>query len=466
MTSELTDLHGLSRDVGRAWGAWQRFVRDLAQRADPSSLAAHDPIEPWRQVAGKSTYDFLAEKAPSALDIPLRDGLRRWIYALTQARTGRDLLVDAVTEAAERSARLDVLVPRLVTWGEAWRGLVAAGTKTERRAFLAAAAERGPALASLARRRAERRVEVAARLGLSHPAALAFPAGGVTHAELEAAARALLARTDDVAAAVLREAHAKDDRAADPVDATDAIAVAIARDAPEGWPAQSVVRWLDETVGLFARGLRIELPALPDPVGGSTFMRALGAFGHALREAGPSPSLPFVVAHDPYSASAHRFARVFATLPATAPFQRRVLGNGARVADGQARTLTRTALLDARLAAARLLLTDDASRPDRGLFEELTTRVLGAPLPASLAGAWPAARDDEPSRFLGLLGAPSLARDLIDRFDEDWFRNPRAVRHLRALASAPARDDGDLREGKDVDAAVTAIARGFEEALG
>ncbi len=460
MVREIADLHGLSRDVARAASALERAERSLARASDPESLGAFDPIEPWRHVAGQRTYEALGELTTSALDVPLRDGLRRWVYALTQARIGWDLVVEEATATAETSTRLDVTVPRLVSWRQAWRGVVTAESRPERRAWLDAAAARGPDVASLARRRGERRLEVARRLGLAHPVEMTT---ALPRAALTAAAHLLIARTDDLTRALLREAQSRDGLAGEHPSPTDAIALAVARDAPEGWPAHHVTRWLDETVGVIARGLRLDVSAPPEIVGASSFMRALGAFGYALRVAGSSPSLPFAVARDPFFTSAHRFARVCAALPSSAAFQRRALGNVARVADAQSRTLLRTTLLDARLAAARFLLTDEAAADRGGLFEDLSARLYGAPMPAALAGAWPSARADEPSRFLAVLGAPSLAHELEDRFDEDWFRNPRAAFHLRAIASAPARDATDPT---DLDAAALALARSFEERLG
>jgi hypothetical protein len=93
-------------------------------------------------------------------------------------------------------------------------------------------------------------------------------------------------------------------------------------------------------------------------------------------------------------------------------------------------------------------------------FEELAARVFGAPLPRALSGAFPSLRDDEPARFLALATALPLARDLVDRFDADWFRNPRAMPHLRALGALPAREEPIALEG-----AAASLARAFEEAL-
>jgi hypothetical protein len=443
----LDDLFSLDRDVARAAAA----------------LTKGESVDRWRHVAGQTTYEGLAHLAPSLVDAPLRDALRRWVYALLQGRLAAPIDEELAEAETEASAPITVPEPRRVSWREAWRGVVASETPLERGAWLGAAVERAPDVAAVVHRRAERRHEIARRLGMEHADAPFAP----SLAPIHAAAEALLVGTDDLAAQLLRDARVKQGLpagsavrggapGAGPV-ATDALAIAVGRDAPEGWPARLQWRWLESLFGEYLRGLRVAPVRLVLPLGAATFARACAAFGVAFRVAGASPSLPFSLARDPWFVGAHRFGAVFGALPASAAFQRRALGNVARVAEGQARVVARTALLAARLDAARVLL---ASAP-RDRFEELTARLYGAPLPAALGGAWPRSRDDEAARFVGLVTAADLARELVDRFDEDWFANPRAVLHLRAIASAPAfeppPDDLTPNAGR--------LARAFEEAL-
>jgi hypothetical protein len=447
------DLAALDRDVARAHAALERWRGAIT--ADPAAHADEEPLAAVRSVAGQTTYDVLRALEPAASELPLRDALVRWVVALTQARIGREVEVAWARAANEEGARLRLEPPRLVSWREAWRGVVASESVAEAEAWLGAAAERAPSLAPIARERAERRVEVARRLGLDHPAALATR---VPRSVLASAAASFLDASDDLSAALLREARTE--RAARPPPAY-AILLGIAKDAREGWPARLAARWLEELFGGLVRGARLELPALPEPVGATSFARALGAFGWALRQAGRAPGVPFAVARDPEPAPAHRFRLVFSALAASPEFHQRALGTGSRVAAAQARSLSRAALFATRLAAARFLLTDDACPATPALFDELTTRLFAAPLPAAFAGVWPRAHDDDTARALALFTVLPLARELIERFDIDWFRNPRAFDHLRALASAPAYDD---RAELDADAP-RALAKAFEEAL-
>ncbi|HEY2513210.1 MAG TPA: hypothetical protein VGI39_20215 [Polyangiaceae bacterium] len=448
-----SDLLSLDRDVARADAALRKWRR--AVTADPQAHADAAPLDPWRHVTGQSTYEALGALSPTDLQAPHRDALRRWVYTLLQARLAIPVDAELAKAAADPSARLALPKPTHVSWRQAWSALLTAPTTAERSAALDALTERGPALTAIVRRRRERRDEVAHRLGFA--SASLFEAKQV---DLSAAAEAFLTSTDDLAKAQLRSARAKLELASDPPLAVDAIAIALARDAPEGWPVRLSRAWLEGLFGTFARGLRLEVPAPPAALGASSFARACGAFGGALRRGGGSPSLPFALARDPESPAPHRFAGVFGALPSTRAFQKRALGCSARVADGQSRVLLRSALLHLRLEAARVLLRGPVDARER--FEETTHRLFGAPLPPALAGAWPLAADDQAARFLGLLTAIDLSDELTERFDEDWFANPRAVLHLRALASGPAHEE-PLAEPVPK---ARQLGRRFEQALG
>jgi hypothetical protein len=442
----LHDPAKLERDVARAHvalGKWR-----VALQKDPEAHAEDEPLEPFRHVAGRTAYE-----AARALG-PIGEGLARWIAHLTQARITRDLDAALAKETHDKAARYALLPGRRVSYAEAKRGVVGAPTRAEAIAWLDAAAERGPKIVAILRERGARRDEVARRLGLEDPWSLATR---VPRRALEEGADELLRTTRDLARAVRADAakHEPVDRPS-PVDA---MRIAIARDAPEGWPARLSVRWIVDTFPRVSEGLRLDFPAaaLPEILGASSFARALAAFGRALRQAGAAPSLPFSLARDPASTDAHRFANLFAHVAATRAFQKRVLGNGERVAANQARALSRTLLAEARLDAARALL---GRAPDRA--EELGHDVFGAPMPPALASAWPAVRDDEGARAQALLTTLPFARELVDRFDVDWFRNPRAAVFLRARASAPAWDD---TAEIDAMAAARALARALEEEL-
>jgi hypothetical protein len=448
------DLLSLDRDVACGWSAIERWRAALVQ--DPDEHADDRPLESVRHVAGKSTWEALGE-ASLLGDASLREALRRWVYALIQARINGSDEVAWARAASEARAVFAGEARRRVSWRDAWRGVVAAKTMAEAGLWLEAAADLAPALAAVARVRAARRVEVAHRLGFDHPWA---PLSPISPAQLRAAAARLLDATEDLSRAVWKDAMRG---AADKTGAAAAMHLAAGREAGEGWPAHLTTRWLEGVFGVGLRGLSIEPMPLPATLGAASFARALSAFGFAVRVAVAASSMPFALAREPSFVGAHRFGFVFGALAADAGWQERTLGVGRRAALAQSRVLARSALLEARLHAARLLLGDDAAPAPQEQFEDIGVRLFERELDPRLRGAWPAAREDEPARFLGLIESVSLARSLRDQFDSDWFRNPRAWGHLRALGGSPAHEPVDASA---LAVQVDSVARTLEVALG
>ncbi len=421
---------------------------------DPEAYADDGPLEAERRVAGQSMWEALGALTPSVADVALRDGLRRWTFVLTEARILGPEDVSWAKLASAPSGRFLGDRPRQVSWREGWRGVAAARTSAEAALWVDSVLEAGPGLAAVARRRAERRVEVARRLGLSHPWSALVP---TEPAALRRAASRFLAATDDLSRASWKETLGRD------MTMAGVLHAAVGRDAPEGWPARLTPRWLEDVFGVAVRGLRIDLPALPAAMGAASFARALGIFGFAYGVAVAPPSMPFALAHDPAFVDAHRLAFVLGALASDPAWQVRVLGIAERAAHAQSRLMARGALLEARMHAVRLLLGDDTAFAPRELFDELGVRLFGAALPAQLAGAWPRARDDEAARFAALLEARGFAVGVRDRFDFDWYRNPRAWDDLRAprAPGAPRSADAAVLEGQ-----VDGLARAFDEVLG
>ncbi len=427
--THLSDLASVDREVARGAASLARFRADLAR--DPAASADAQPLEAVRRVTGKATYDALGALSPSLVDLPLRDGLREWVATLLLARVVRDVDVELALSAAEPRGRFAGEPPVLASFVQARRSLVAARTPAEARLWLDTAAQCGPPLAAILRARAEKRLEATRRLGLTHPWELVVPA---KHAALRTAAEQLLRATQDLCDAVVRP-QLRDGGGPEAV-----LHAAVARDAGEGWPARLTDRWLLEAFGPALRGLRLDLAPMPAALGASSFARALALFGFAVRGACVGKATPFVLGFEPGARASHRFAGVFASLVLSPEWQVRALGLGQRSAQAQVRVLARTVLLHVRLQAARLLLGDEAALAPRDRFAELGPRLLGGSLDDRLRGVFPYPADDAPARFVALLEARDLANELRERFDLDWYRNPRAWSHLRAIGSLPSRD--------------------------
>jgi hypothetical protein len=473
MPREAIDLVSFDRDVSRAAGRIEQLRGWLATGTAEARERARsfDPFAGVRHTATLSSYRSLQQEEPSVLDVPLRDGLLRWVHELLQARVGLDLaladadalhaldprlhpshVVEAKRVAAARAAgpAAEEQAAEAHTYADAFAALVRAPDPSRAARALDRAADLAAPVAAVRKERRERRFEAAHRLGLAHPFSLA------SSVDVAAASRTLLDATEPLARELLGASRKK---AEFPWRASSAIGVDLAREARDGWPSHLTQRWLDESFKALApRG--VDAGQLPEPLGAASFLRAASAWGFAWRTSGAPRSMPFGLARDPYPTHAFRFGFALASVVAEPSFQKHVLELPSRLAGGQSRTLRMTMFHRARLVAARALLASEQSVSPT-LFEELGTRLFGAPLPETMREAWPDARPTDASRLVALLGTPAFLAQLVGRFDDDWFRNPRAGKHLTSLACGPAFDAEPPPEG-----AAAAMARAFEEALG
>ncbi|MBX3200705.1 MAG: hypothetical protein KF894_21390 [Labilithrix sp.] len=422
-------------------------------------------------------FTALRALAPGPLHAPHRDGLLRWVHELLQVRVAWELGLDeadalhapdpalASPRARDRSlasAPGPVLAEGpAATFEEARRALIEAPSANAADVALGRLAELAAPVAAVRKELRARRFEAARRLGLDHPWALATSAGA---SELETLARAILDATEPLA----RELHKDARRRVGPVRAGSAAAFVVdgfARDAEEGWPARLGARWLEDVFRELApRAPRVA--KLPTARGGASFLRAAHQWGFALRLGAVARSLPFALARDPYPVEAFVVGGALAAAVAGRPFAKRKLGLPARGADAHARALARVLFATLRTSAATLLAgVRDPVREDE--LEELTARLFGAPLPRDLAAAWAlggfagSARVDAPARFVAAVRTHGVVRDLVDRFDEDWFDNPRAGAHLASIGAGPPWQ-GDVPDAE----VARAAARSFEETLG
>ena len=100
--------------------------------------------------------------------------------------------------------------------------------------------------------------------------------------------------------------------------------------------------------------------------------------------------------------------------------------------------LRRLLALRADAAAVRV-----AAEVARGLSGEALRAAHRAALHAATSAAWDgvrAARDGDAgllaARLRGADAGEALRRELVERFDEDWWRNPRTEAHLASLVAA------------------------------
>lgn len=433
------------RDVRRASAALDRVA---GMKVDDAR--AFDPFADVRRVAGKALFEELSAWKAPAHEAMMREALLRWVHELLQARVGHELACDerealaAVDEAEPEAAR---------SYEEAWGRLVAEPNPSRALLHLERAAALAAPVAAVRRERRARRFEASRRLGLEHPSALA---ARMAAAEVTALARAMLDATEPLASQLIRDQRRRTEGT---FVVTHGMRIGFADDARDGWPAKLLDRWLREVFGALAPRA-FAVPPLSPAVTAASFLRGAHRFGYALRLVGIPRSLPFVLARDPAPIAPHVFGFALGAAMASAPFQRRALGLPNRIARAQARALGVALLWGLRLTCARHVLGAEAE-VDREAFAEMGTRLFGLPMPAALRDAWPAAPIDLPARVVGAARAFDFTQDLAARFDEDWFRNPKAGAHLAAVAAGPAWDGEPPVEG-----VARRIGRAFEESLG
>jgi hypothetical protein len=219
------------------------------------------------------------------------------------------------------------------------------------------------------------------------------------------------------------------------------LSAGLAESAHEGWPARLSQRTVSELVDrLWLEGLRLRPFPLPQAHGGSSFLLALAQLGRALSDAAGALRSPFVLARDVFDLRRHELGALLGSLPVSAAFSKRQLGLGAGRTQDHVRALARVLLLDARVAAFRVLLRELLSNGPAAVrrdLAELSHTALGFELPLGVVGAFVRVRPRDSQRFAGALLAASRQRALVEAHDDDWFRNPRAIRELRAGLGEP-----------------------------
>ena len=413
-------------------------TRERAFRAE-GPRARGNLLEAFRAVTTRSMWIELGERSKD----PILAAARAYVAGLTITRVTWPERVRLAEAWHDDTVELDGPVPERVSPRDAFERLLDEPAPERRRVLADALARGAGALSDAALVHEERRTEAYRRLGVDDLDTLEIPVKPA--ASLARIAERLL----DVTAELLPKRIARWD---------DALSVALARDAGEGWPARLTPRWFQDLFGKTGLFEDLTLPPFPLPrlVGATSFARALARFGAAFAEADVPRAAPFVLARPPFDLRRARRAALFGALPADPTFGVRALGLGRARARAQAEDVARALLFSLRLDAARVLFRGTVTlshRARRDRFEELTARALGAAIPGVLAFVVPALGPQDPTRLAGALLALSDRRALIERFDEDWFQNPRAALALReehaVLPQDPVSPEASIEAGLD-----------------
>ena len=198
----------------------------------------------------------------------------------------------------------------------------------------------------------------------------------------------------------------------------------------------------------------------------------LGALGGGLGAAHADPDL---AAERRYAADDGRLAgaaRLFAGLAADAGWVRRYADLDRARAELVRRRAAFAALAQARRDAALFGVAVDVlagAVPEREADDaaaEALAVALGVRVPAGAELGHLAPWLGGAARVRGTFAAVALAATLRDRFDEDWWRNPRAGSWLVSTAWAGGAGAGADAGAPDEPGAAAATARAFEAALG
>jgi hypothetical protein len=352
---------------------------------------------------------------------PLASALEQWLLRVreqAQFETRRAELADA-----HRVAPHAIIEPEQTALPLAELLKLSLARPTERAAYLRSYLASTAQVAELVTRLWEERQRFAEQLG----APLDF--FEVADAAILPAARHFLA--DTRAAYETLDVH----------EPAQFLTAALAESAHEGWPARLSPRTVTELLDrAWLDGLRVRPFSLPAARGGSSFLLALAELGRGVSDAASAARSPFVLARDVFDLKRQRVGALLGALPVSATFAARQLGLGSSRTRDHVRALTRSVLVDARVAAFRVLLREllqNGPGAVRREFAELSHSALGFELPLHAAGAFVRVRPRDSQRFVGLLLSASRHEVLVQTHDDDWFRNPRAIREIRAELSEP-----------------------------
>ncbi len=235
----------------------------------------------------------------------------------------------------------------------------------------------------------------------------------------------------------------------------DAFFVRRAADVSEGWPSSLSARWIaelargTELVSGLSLDVRVDAGRLAPhadhaclrlapPTGAWTFSRALYALGAALRMHGRDKNAPFSSHTVPHDTRPWILAEAFQALASTPVFHARARGVASAKAESSARRLTTTRLLERRHLAFRVKLSAELSKSRRVFLDAFSEGVEDALLgsapreaAAFLGAPGPTGFADDAARFRAIAPGEKLARELVERFDADWWRNPKAASWIR-----------------------------------
>lgn len=413
------------RALRRGVAAARAFARDLD--TDPTVTAAtlDDELE---SIANREVLGWLSELPESE---PIRGPGLRWLHWLIDVRVNAKALLGVAHALRWQSHR--VPSPRAVEASVNGLLQLALEEPQLRSAWLRALEQNAMGLYDASIVLWERRQELAERVGLSSfrdsgPLPQLEPA---THWERD---------RDLLEACGIR-------------DLPSLVSIGLAGEASEGWPAHLNARTVTQFFGDWLDGLPLVLPSMPRALGPASFLRAFNGLGRAFVRASAPEAIPFCLAQDPHGLGEHEGGALMDWIAMSPAFVRRSLGLGAGRFGTARRALAKSLYLEVRLAALRVAMAQCAMTGDDRLgqqFETLSHDCVGVALPRELALVLPRPRFDSDARYVALLLSASRYLQFRNAYDDDFYRNPRAIEHLRgeaAMSPRIATNDDEVKAG-------------------
>ena len=421
MNDQELDPIAVDKDISRGASAlrgWRRLLR-----TDVEQAAQEAWFDGARSVTTRTSFRWACSLGSGD---PLREPLRRWIYVLAVWRIAQPFV--ARVERMRQACRIRLEDPEVAVAScrDILHRALADPIPERKGRWIDALGKHAGAVASAEKDLAAAVDEISSRLGVADPRELCVACEPDVVVEQ---ARELLRRTDDLARELFAPARTF----------AGLLERLVARDVPGIWPARLTAGWLGDLFRKTAllEGVAIDLGPLPPTIGASSFMRGLGRFGAAYARAATERSGLFVLHNDAAEGHPQRRGALFASLLCDPVFLRKKLGFSREVSQSVSRALARTALAAARLEATRC--TVELAKAPGSEVQEAVEAAFWVPVPRSLSGTLPRPRQGALSRLAATLRTAVDREELVQRFDEDWFDNPRAIATLREEDAGPRR---------------------------
>jgi len=234
----------------------------------------------------------------------------------------------------------------------------------------------------------------------------------------------------------------------------------------EGWPARLSPDTLSSLFQApeFFRGASLEVGPLPERRVPSSFWRAGYQLGRALHLAWAPSDRPLVAVRDVDDLEGHRFGHLCMLWFLSEAFDKKVLGLSSAQLRARRRSSAGVLLGHTVLSLLRADVHERAlgHRFSDQDLEDVGRGLFGRPLERDSALVNFSVRRDEAVRWAALFDAAASYEQLVEEFDEDFLRNPRAREKLRAEAALSA---AACTTGERIEAGMAWVMRQLGEAL-